>query len=244
MARDPKDHGWGPYWLPLLAFLLLVEASARAPEGTAPFFLPFKVAVPLALFLAYALRGRYPELRGFRADARVGLDVAVGVAGAALWVAPFVLFDSLRPGPEAAFDPEQLGPSRVWLTLALRALGFALVTPFVEELFVRGWLQRYVEVYDSGADFRDVPIGRFSWRGFLAVVVYFPATHLAWGGKEMLVAIPWAIGTTLWYYHRKHIAPLVIVHAVTNLSIFLFVVFATDRLRDAQGRPIALWFFL
>src|SRR5215831_5443561 len=92
-----KDSGWAPYWLPMLAFLLLIEVARRAPDSAAGFFLALRVLVPGALVAGYAARGRYPELRGFRADARVALDVGVGLLGAALWIAPFLYFPELRP---------------------------------------------------------------------------------------------------------------------------------------------------
>ena len=78
--------------------------ACRAPERYAGAFLALRVAVPGGLFLAYALRGRYPELTGLRADARLLLDVGIGLLGAALWAAPFLLWDSLRPDLRGAFD--------------------------------------------------------------------------------------------------------------------------------------------
>jgi len=54
----------------------------------------------------------------------------------------------------------------------------------------------------------------------------------------------WALGTMLWFYHRKHIVPLIVVHAVTNLAIFGFVVLFDGRLLDGAGEPISLWFFI
>jgi len=47
-----------------------------------------------------------------------------------------------------------------------------------------------------------------------------------------------------WFYWRRHIVPLIVVHAVTNGAIFAFVLLCDGRFRDAQGNPIALWFFL
>jgi CAAX prenyl protease-like protein len=239
---DRRGHGWWPYLLPIFGFLGLVEVAGRVPENVAPYLLPAKVVVPLGLFLYFVLGGRYPELRGFRASVGwIGLDVLVGIVGAAVWMAPYLASDRLRPGPEAAFDPEQLGASMVLLVLGLRAISYAVVTPFIEELFVRSWLLRFADVFDKKTDFRDVPIARFSWRSFLVVVVFFSLSHMPW---EYPVAVLWIVGTQLWFYRRKHIVPLVIVHAVTNLTIFLCVVFASGRLRDSAGDALNLWFFL
>jgi CAAX prenyl protease-like protein len=164
----------------------------------------------------------------------------VGLVGALLWVAPFLLYDALRP-EEPGFDPRQLGERAVPVALSLRALGYAGVTPFVEELFVRSWLIRFIDVFDQRRDFRKLPIARFTWRSFLVTVGFFVFTHQSW---EWGVMLGWTLLTMAWFYHRGHLLPVVIAHAVTNGAIFAFVVLFDGRFRDASGAPIALWFFL
>lgn len=235
------SSGWAPYWAPMLAFLLLLEIGRRAPHESAPVFLVLRVAVPLGLFVYFLQRGAYPELSGFRWSSPWWLaDVGVGLVGAALWIAPFLLVDSLRPDT-SGFDAYQLGPAGVGVALVLRGVGYVGVTPFVEELFVRSWLLRYIDVFDRRTDFRAVPIARFRWRSFLVVTFYFVFSHLQW---EWGVMLGWTLLTMAWFYYRRHLAALVLTHAVTNGAIFLFVVAFDERLVDAQGRPIPLWFFL
>lgn len=241
VPRRP-DHGWWPYLAPLFSFLALLEVGRRAPPALAPAFAVASVFLPFGVLLYHAWRNGYPALRGLPPGAKglVG-DVAVGVLGAALWVAPYLWIAAARPGHEAALDLEQFGPNREWLALSLRVFGFAVVTPFAEELFVRGWLARYADVFDRADDFRDVPIGRYSLRSFATVVIFFTLSHQPW---EWPVAIAWIAGTQLWFYRRRHLLPLVLVHAVSNLSIFLFVLLANGRITDADGSPLNLWFFL
>jgi len=234
-------YGWAPYWFPMLAFLLLVEIGSRMPDRFAPFMLPLRVLVPGGLFVWYAVRGSYPELRGYHPTGRgLALDVAVGLLGAFLWVAPFLLVEGMRPD-EPGFDREQLGASWVGVALALRTVGYVGVTPFVEELFVRSWLLRFIDVFDRREDFRKVPIARFSWRSFLVVTAYFVMSHVSWEWGVMLV---WTLLTMAWFYHRRHIVPIVVAHATTNGAILLFVLLADARIRDAAGQPISLWFLL
>lgn len=240
MARR-IDSGWGPYWLPMLAFLLLIEVGSRAPEGAAGAFLALRVLVPGGLVLWYAARGRYPELSGFRADATLVHDVGVGLLGAALWAAPFLLWDGLRP-EELGFDPGlPFGAEGAALALTLRGVGYAAVTPFVEELFVRSWLQRFAEVWNTRRDFRSVPIAHFTLPSFLVTSAYFVFTHQRW---EWGVMLAWTLLTMAWFYRRRHIVPLIVVHVVTNGAIFAFVLLCDGRFRDAQGAPIPLWFLL
>ncbi|HVN40306.1 MAG TPA: CPBP family glutamic-type intramembrane protease [Myxococcota bacterium] len=236
-----KDTGWGPYWLPMLAFLLLIEVGRRVPDSAAGFFLVLRVLVPGALVTGYAARGRYPELRGFRADARVALDVAVGLLGALLWIAPFLLYPGLRPN-SPGFDPTRpFGPDGAALALSLRGVGYAVVTPFVEELFVRSWLLRYAQVWSSQRDFRNVPMARFTLPSFAVTTAYFVFTHQPW---EWGVMFTWTLLTMAWFYHRRHIVPLILVHAVTNGAIFALVWLADGRVHDATGAVVSLWFLL
>jgi uncharacterized protein len=240
----PQDEGrvtgWAPYWAPMVSFLLVLELSGRVSAPFVPVLLVLRVAAPLGLFVFFALRNAYPELRGARWGGWAIADVAVGLAGAALWIAPFLLFDSLRPR-DRGFDASQLGGNGVWLALTLRAIGYTCVTPFVEELFVRSWLLRYIDVADTRRAFRSVPIASFSWRSFLIVTLYFVFSHASW---EWGVMFGWTMLTMGWFYYRKHIAPLVLVHAVSNGAIFAFVGLCDRTFHDATGAPISLWFFL
>jgi CAAX prenyl protease-like protein len=242
MGKPRQGHGWGAYFLPYIGFLLIVEISGRLPEAQQALALPLKVAVPLCLFLWYLAHGHYPELRGHRFRPwGVLQDVLVGFVGALVWMAPFVLVDDLRPSDAAGFDRAQLGPSLVWLALSLRTLGYGVVTPFVEELFVRSWLARYIDVFDKRVDFRNVPIARYSLRSFVGVALWFTFSHVSW---EWPVAALWVMGTQLWFYHRGHLAPMVIVHASSNLTILALVTAFSGVLRDGAGNPIDLWFFV
>jgi membrane protease YdiL (CAAX protease family) len=106
---------------------------------------------------------------------------------------------------------------------------------------VRGWLARYADVFDGPEDFRDVPIARYSFRSFATVVIFFTLSHLRW---EWPVAVVWIVLTQIWFYRRRHLLPLVLVHAASNLSIFVFVLLANGHIRDASGAPLNLFFFL
>ena len=235
-----RTSGWAPYWAPMVSFLIIVELSGRVDPPFTAFFLVLRVVAPLGLFVFFALHGAYPELRGAHWGAWALADVAVGLAGAALWIAPFLLIDSIRPH-DHGFDVGQLGPGGEWLAKTLRAIGYVGVTPFVEELFVRSWLMRYIDVANTRRSFRAIPIAQFSWRSFLIVTAYFVFSHASW---EWGVMFGWTLLTMAWFYRRRHIAPLVLVHAVTNGAIFAFVILFDGVFRDAAGAPISAWFFL
>jgi len=219
--------GSAAYVAPYAAFLLLVELQGRS-AGAAPLLFVARVALPALLLVWFWRRGAYPELRSYRADRRTLLDLAAGAAIAALWAAPYLLWPSLPRG--AAFDQELLGEGERVLTLGVRLIGFALVTPFVEELFVRSFLLRFAEVFDRG-DFRSEPIARFTLRSFVVTVLWFTFTHAPW---EWWVALPTGVAFNAWLYWRREIGACVVAHAAANALIWAFVVFG----------PLPLWEFL
>jgi len=208
--------GWWPYLGPYAAFLVLVQLEAWSTGHVAQALAVLKVVLPGALVLVFARRGDYPELRGFAWNGACLLDISVGLGIALLWVGPYLLFPKLPRGP--VFDPHFLGPA----TLGVRLLGFAAVTPFVEELFVRSFLLRFAEVADSGGDFRSLPMARYATRGFFVTLLWFTFSHAPW---EWWVAAPTGLIFNLWLYRRGHLGATVLAHAVANGSIWAFVVF-------------------
>lgn len=210
---------WAPYFGPMIAFALVLAAGDYFPDDAAPALLAARVLLPAVVFVFFWRRGSYPELGGFRPGASAALDVLVGLAVTALWVAPYVWFESLRPAADEAFDPAAGGAGLTGLMLGLRLAGFVLVTPLIEELLVRSFLIRAADVYDSDRDFREIPIGTFTWRSFLVTVAWFTFTHAQW---EWPVACATGIVYNLWLYRRKHIGALILTHAVTNAALFWF----------------------
>ncbi len=248
MSRDQRagegqgGHGWWPYVLPYAGFLAAVETFNRVlPEALAPLGLILKPAVPAGLLLYFAWNGAYPELRRPRLDpaGRI-LDILAGLLLAGLWMAPFIWLPALRPeGP--GFDPEQLGESLVPLTLGLRLFGYALVTPLFEEIFIRSFVMRYSEVYAQRGDFRQVPLARYSLRSFVTTIVVFTIGHVPW---EWWVAVPWVALSNLWFYYRRDLWALVLLHATTNAALVAAAVLLSGVFEDADGTGISLWFFV
>ncbi len=229
-----RDLGPWPYLVPYLAFGVVLALADSLSASWAPALALAQVAVPGIALLAFARARAYPELGGAGWSAGgVAGDLGVGIAIGIFWMAPFVLVEGLpRPGPEAAFDTERLGSAAA--TLAVRALGFALVTPFMEELFVRSFLMRAIDAWSGREDFRELPIGRFAWPSFLGTVIWFTVTHQTW---EWVVALPAGIAFNLWLYQRRSLPALVLCHAAANATIFVTVVLL------GPDRP-ELWIFL
>jgi CAAX prenyl protease-like protein len=233
-------HGWWPYLLPYFGFMVIVQIAAKTPASWSLAMLVVKPAVPGLLILFFFSRGAYAELRGYRPGlGRVLQNIAVGVGLTAVWMGPYFLVDALpRPAPEEGFDPLMAGESGVALVLGLRMLGYALVTPLFEEIFIRSWLLRYIEVFDTRRDFRDVPIAHFDTRSFIVTSIFFTLGHMMW---EWPVAIVWVLLSNLWFYRQGHLMDVVIVHATTNATILAVVALGALALGWDPG---ALWIFV
>jgi CAAX prenyl protease-like protein len=225
-----RDHDWWPYLGPYGLFLILVEVGSRVPDALLAPARVARVLLPGLLVLWFYRRGRYPELRGYRpGTAGLAADVAVGVAIALLWVGPYLLFPGLeRPPASEGWTPLGAGTAGEAWGWALRLVGFALVTPFVEELFVRSFLHRLADVVDTNMDFRRVPIARFTWRAFLVTVVWFTFTHVPW---EWPVALVGGVLFNLWLYRRGHLGSVVVAHAAANAAIWLAVALGPEAWR-------------
>ena len=241
-SREGGGHGWWPYVVPYLSFLAAVELSRRVPEAGAAVMLFVKPALPVLAIAYYWRRGAYPELRRARLDAGgASLDVLVGIGLAALWMAPFIWVDALRPGDGELFDPNRWGTQWAAGVLALRMFGYAIVTPLFEEIFIRSFVMRYSQVYMSRGDFRDVPLAHYTLTSFIATTVVFTIGHVPW---EWWVAIPWVAITNVWFYYRKNLWALILVHGATNATILIVAIVGEGWFTDAAGQPIGLWFFV
>ena len=243
VTQASEGHGWWPYFVPYVSFMLLSELGGRLPESAGPVLLVLKAVVPAAALAYYFfVRNAYPELRSYRADAWAFADIGVGMLLAVAWVAPFVFIASLRPEDQSGFDPWMLGDSFTMEALGLRMLGYGFVTPLFEELFVRSWAMRYAEVAGVRGDFRGVPIARYSRVGFGTAFVLLMITHVPF---EWVVMAPWAIVSTLWLYYRRDLMAVVVLHGATNATILIFVAFASGRLADPSGGGLlSLWYLV
>ncbi len=253
-AARREGHGWWPYLLPYVGFLLAVEVAGRVtdwevrgalPAGTGLFMLAFKPAVPVALIAYFWRQGAYPELRGAGRElggaTGVASDVVVGLLLTALWALPYVYLPGIRPEDTSGFDADQWGESMRGVALGLRMAGYALVTPLFEELFIRSFVMRYADVYGTAEDFRDRPIAVYTARSFVVTIVVFTMGHVPW---EWWVAVPWVALTNLWFYRRRNLLSIMIVHGVTNAALLLLAIFGDGWFTDADGSPLSLWFFV
>lgn len=227
-SRD--DQGPADPWLtccaPLLVFMVLGAAEPSASGGGLaglmgltfahyPYVYALRLAATLAL-LAWCRRplgawlGRptwWPPL--------LGLTLVV----------PWIVLSALQrdagwfatTGGRAAFDPfSHYGPgSSALVYLAVRGLGLVVVVPVIEELFLRGFLMRYV----VREDFWTVPFGTLTAAAAGACAAYAVVSHPG----EAVAALGWfAVVSGIAAATRRPI-DCILAHAATNLALGAYV---------------------
>ena len=155
------------------------------------------------------------------------LGIVVGVVGIFIWVGlchlelekSLLAAIGIKSGPtRPAFNPFEHLPNTVWQGLFLipRFTILALIVPLVEEIFLRGWLVRYVE----DLDWESVKFSSLGWTALIAPTIYGVATHPG----EVLAAIAWFSLVTWLMTKTQNLWDCVVAHAVTNLLLGIYVI--------------------
>ncbi|HET7458072.1 MAG TPA: CAAX prenyl protease-related protein [Gemmatimonadaceae bacterium] len=217
LDRYPSLRYVGPF----AVFAVLLVAGPRLPIGP-PWESIGRVVVLAAVTWFFARR--VPEWAPPR---QAVASTLVGLAVFALWIAPDLLFPGYRRGPlfqnsltgtlASSLPAEAL---RSPLVLALRTARAALLVPVIEELFWRAWLPRFVQ----NADFRRVPLGRYTPLAFWATALLFASEH----GPFWDVGLAAGAAYNWWMWRTRSLSDLVLAHAVTNAALCAYVL-ATGR---------------
>ncbi len=221
---------------PFVIFLLIVqfypgfaEAQQRSTlsisQSTITYMVMLVVQIIIAASLLLYFRPVY--LRQFALKFS-WLGVLTGVIGIVVWVALCHLeieksimtaigFADTGAG-RPAFNPFEHLPNTRWRIAFLvpRFLVLALIVPLVEELFLRGWLVRFVE----DPDWEPVGLAGLGRAALLAPTIYGVATHPG----EAIAAIAWFSLVTLLMVKTKNVWDCVVAHAVTNFLLGVYVI--------------------
>lgn len=211
-----------PYVIPFGTFLLLTGLASWIPRSAeelgfafTPFaslltvwLYPLKIIIVGALLLAF--RRVYTEVR-----LKVSLlAIMTGILVFVLWVLPEGYYPFF--GKPKEFNPYEFFTSRSWafVWIGFRMAGAVIVVPIMEELFWRSFLLRYL----INPDFKQVPIGAFSWLSFCGTVVLFGVEHHRW-----LPGIVAGVIYNLLLYRKKELSDCIFAHAITNLALGIYV---------------------
>jgi len=231
LLHEGPDRPWEACVVPFVVFLAagLLEPS-RSGDGLAgtlgipftayPFIYSLRVAATLL-----ALARSWTPLRGWMRQP-TWWPPLMGLA----LVVPWIVLASLQReagwtsalGGRAAYSPLADGGGGFWggVFLAIRAVGLIAVVPIVEELFLRGFLMRYV----INEDFWTVPFGMLTFPAVGACMLYAAATH----PSECVAAVGWfAVVTGIAAATRRPI-DAILAHAGTNLALGAYVLLTAN----------------
>jgi CAAX prenyl protease-like protein len=118
------------------------------------------------------------------------------------------------------FDPTSIKPEAwQYVFIGVRVFGAVVVVAFMEEIFWRGFLIRWID----GKDFKRVPIGVCSWKSFGITVVLFGFEHEQWlAGMVCGALYNWL------YRRRKDLFSCVLAHATSNAALAAWVLWRGD----------------
>ena len=207
------------YALPMVTFVFLLGAgSALHKIGNNIWFNSAEYWIyPVQTILCGALLIRFYREYRFRSPSRVGFTMATGVLVFLLWISP-QQFLGLAPRT-IGFNPVGIFGNQsalYWLTIILRFLRLVVVVPFVEEIFWRGFLLRYL----INENFERVPFGAFSWLSFSIVALAFAFSH---SPADWSVALVTGVIYNGVAYRTKNLSSCILTHAITNLLLGLWI---------------------
>ena len=220
MFFSTEKDGMVPYVVPFALYLLFSQVAAYY-DALYP-YLYIATVIMVAGATMYLLSGRY--LLQFHK--KIAPGIVFGLVGVVLWIllselhlneAVFsVLPVWLQPDQRLSFNPfeEIASPLFTWIFILVRSLGLVLLVPVVEEIFWRGFLLRWV----ISADWQDQPIGVFTLRSFVWVVLLFTLAHPEW-----FAAAAYCILINLLLYWKKDLWLCIVAHATTNLTMVAYI---------------------
>lgn len=215
MSDQDQLRASAPYAAPMAIFLALLWLGPKLGLGIWEY--PVRdaiLAVTLWVFSRHVI-----QLRPLVPVA----SIVVGVAVFFLWIAP----DSLIPGwrshaifqnsitgkVASSIDPVLISSPVVLIFRTIRA---ALLVPIIEELFWRGWLMRWL----INTDFQKVKLGAYTASSFVITALLFASEH----GPFWEVGLLTGVIYNAWMIRTKSLADCILVHAVTNLVLSLYVI--------------------
>jgi CAAX prenyl protease-like protein len=204
---DVLRHPIFPYIIPFGTFLLLTGLASLIPASVVWFYPVKTIIVGALLFIFWRT---YTEIK-----LKVSLlAILAGLVVFVIWILPEGYYPML--GKPEGFNPFEQFTSRSWtfIWIGFRLIGAVIVVPIMEELFWRSFLLRYL----INPDFKQVPIGAFSWLSFCGTVVFFGIEHHRW-----LPGIIAGIIYTLLLYRKKELFDCILAHAITNLALGIYV---------------------
>jgi CAAX prenyl protease-like protein len=216
-VRSDRTAYLAPF-LVFIAFLFLEGTVKKVGEGYAhwAFAEPRYWIIPLQTVVCSVLLWKLRSRITLRPLAGFGFATLVGLLSLVVWISPQAFFGF--PPRTEGFRPDFFGTTGwpYWSVLIIRLFRMTVVVAFVEEIFWRGFLLRFL-VHEN---FAEVPFGTFTWRSFLISSFAFCLEHEQ---SDWPVAIITGALFNIVAYRTRSLAACILTHAVTNLALAIFI---------------------
>ena len=214
----PANRKLAAYVLPMVLFVGLLELNSVWKQIGGRFWrsAPEYWIYPAQTLLCASLLIRFHRAYEFGKFRRPFFTLAIGLLVFLLWISPQAFF-GFTPRT-AGFNPSLFAAQlpAYWLTVSLRFLRLVIVVPFIEEIFWRGFLLRYL----IDERFSSVPFGVFSWLSFAIVSLAFGFAHFS---ADWIPAILTGMIYNAVAYKTRSLTSCVVAHALTNLLLGLWI---------------------
>lgn len=222
-----SDWNWMPYVAPMACFLGLTACEGSLPGATAELASPwypafYAVKVALVAAVLAACRSTWRDYRPAPGWGAAAVSVVVGILVAAVWVGVDGWYPSLPfLGKRIGFDPFAAiaSPGGRFAFVAVRLLGLVVLVPFLEELFWRSFLMRWV----INPEIEKVPVGTVTLLSAAITSIAFAAAHPEW--------LPAALTGAAWAFllaRTRSLSACLISHATANLGLGVYAVVTGD----------------
>lgn len=219
-----------------MVFLMLVAAQIEWKHPDAPWWRqdPAHFIYPIQTLVILGILIRYWRDYTFDWSLKWCLaGVVFGAVGIGIWLLPTALYDYWGItgkttgvlkwfGVEArreGFDPSIFpNPAAWWTVVLLRFLRAVVVVAFVEEIFWRGFLMRFI--CDWEGDYWKQPFGRAHWKSYLVVTGLFIMVH---GASDRPAAFVYGSLTYLICIWSKSLGACIAMHATANLLMGIYI---------------------
>ncbi len=210
MSIENKKSAYLPYITPFALFALLSYLSILTGISEAYAYL-VKVIVTL-IILGFIWKYVKNEIR-FVFDF---VSIIGGIIVFLIWIGLEGTYPLI--GNPIGFNPWELSSGYfVYIMIAFRVLSASIVVPMIEELFWRSFALRFL----IDTNFLNIKPGTFSLFSFVLVSVSFGFEHYRW-----LPGIFAGFVYALCYYRTKNLFSPILSHAVTNLLLGIYVLWA------------------
>ena len=204
---------WLPYVAPFVIFLLLTGPVNFFPT-LSPYFYIAKTIIVGSLLWHW--REHYSaDFRDSLTLKQLATAVICGLVVLVIWILPEGFLYQLDKTSQ--FDPLALGESQTAIAglIILRLMGSSLVVPFMEELFWRSFLMRYL----INPDFRSIPIGAFSWFSYTGVAIMFGLEH-----HRVIAGVIAGLLYGFLLIYQANLKGVVVAHGITNFGLGMYII--------------------